>query len=384
MPDQDFSAPAMYGFFEQLQKEALTAPVSSIMSGLVRKGGLHAAQAGLGSGLGLGLGAGAVGGGAVGGLQSYRQAREEGATSLGALGGAFRGALRGSLRGAALGGVLGAGGGAVLGAAAPTRVIKATRGLAKDPSSVGGLSRFGQRQVHSLTGWRPGGATSSIESIGAGAHNARKGVQQVTEALAKSPELEAVVRAHAQGPAAVETARQALRQGPGSKLTDAYKALHAAETTQRMGLTSVPGYVKSVGKNGLLPTVATGVKEQWQAAGPKGKALMLALPAMSMAGTLKAPENVTGRGKGETIGRLAGNTLGSLAAPMSLSGGLLLGSAFEHAGGALGKGVDKLRGRRPATQQDPVPPPATAPGDTGQAAAEHVYGTGYSGAGGLE
>jgi len=374
----------MNGFLEQLQKEALTAPVSSIMSSLARPGRLHAMQAGMGSGMGLGLGAGLLGGGALGGVKAYRQARAEGASPLSAVGSTLGGVAHGALRGGVTGVALGAGGGALLGAAAPTQVISATKQLAKMPGKAGEFSRFGQRQVHSVTGWKPGGATASIEQIGAGAHGARETAKGALASLGKSPEMDALVAAHSKGPAEVAAARQALQAVPGAKLTQAHKALRSAETSQQMGLTSLPGYAKSIGKNGLIPTVATGVKEQWQASGPKGKAMMLALPAISAAGTLKAPDQPGGRGKGETIGRLAGSTLGSLAAPMSLTGGLLLGSAFEHAGGAMGKGVDKLRGRRPAVPQDPTPPPATAPGDTGQAAVEHVYGTGYGGAGGLE
>lgn len=374
----------MHGFLAQLQKEALAAPVSSLLAKLPRSGRLHAMQAGLGSGLGVGLGAGLAGGGALGGVKAYRQARAEGADAVGAASSALGGTLHGALKGGVAGLALGAGGGALLGASAPTQVLGATQRLAKSTGQAGAFSRFGQRQVHSVTGWKPGGAASSIESIGAGAHTARTAAKGALDALGKSPEMDALVAAHAKGPAAVANARKALQAGPGAKLTQAHKALAAAEHTQSMGLTSLPGYAKSVGKNGLLPTVATGVKEQWQAAGPKGKAMMLALPAMSAAGALRAPEQPGGRGKGETIGRLAGSTLGSLAAPMSLTGGLILGSAFERAGGALGKGVDKVRGKRPAVPQDPTPPPATAPGDTGQAAAEHVYGTGYGGAGGLE
>lgn len=375
----------MQGFFEQLQKEALTVPVSSLVSGLARPGRLHAMQAGLGSGLGLGLGAGAVGGAAIGGVKSYRQARAEGADPVSAVGSTVGGAVHGALRGGIAGLALGAGGGAILGAGAPTKVLSATKQLARSPGQAGSFSRFGQRQVHSVTGWKPGGSASSIERIGAGAHTAREAAKGSLTALGKSPEMDALVAAHAEGPAAVAAARKALQAGPGAKLTQAHKALVAAENSQKTGLTSLPGYAKSIGKNGLIPTVAAGVKEQWQASGPKGKAMMLALPAITAAGTLKAPEQEGGRGRGEAIGRLAGGTLGSLAAPMSLTGGMLLGSAFEHAGGALGKGVDRLRGRRPAVPQDPTPPPATAPGDTGQVATEHVYGTGYGGgAGGLE
>lgn len=377
----------LYLFSNELTKEA--ALVDTVR-GAVRGARLHGMGAGAGSGLGLGLGAGLVGGGLLGGVRSYRQAREQGAGRAAALGSALGGTTRGALQGGAAGAVLGAGGGALLGQAAPTKVLSATKGLAKRQDTLGSFSRFGQRQVHSLTGWKPGGSIKSVESIGAGAAPAREAVKGSLGALEQSPEMANLMAAHAtKDPKAVEVAREALRAGPQAHLSDAYKALHSAETTQQMGLTSLPGYAKSVGRNGLLPTLKAGVKEQWQSSGPKGKMLMVGLPALSAAQALHQPEGAQKRGKGETIGRLAGSTLGSMAAPMSLAGGLVLGTGFEHAGGAIGKGVDRLRGKRAAqpaaVPQEPSRPPATEPGDTGQAAVERVYGTGYGGgAGGLE
>lgn len=382
MFDPDFSEPALRAFVEELQKEA--APIREILAGVAPR--LSSAQAGLGSGFGVGLGVGALGGGAVGGVKAYRAARAQGADRMSAAGSSVGGAVHGALRGAATGAALGAGGGAILGAAAPKQVASATAGLAKQKNPLGSFSRFGQRQVHSVTGWTPGGTASSIESIGAGAAPARQAVDASVGRLSKSKELDAVVKARLSGDsAAVDAARKKLMSGPGADLTRSYKAVNAAETSQGMGLTSVPGYAKSLVNNGIVPTVRAGVQEQWSSSTPKGRALMLGLPAYSAAQVMKRHDDGP-RGKGETLGRLAGGTLGMVAAPMSLAGGLVMSGGLERAGGLAGKGVDRLRGRKPAVPQEPSRPPATEPGDTGQAAAEHVYGTGYGGnsAGGLE
>lgn len=353
----------MRAFFGQLTKEAaLGDAAKTVWSGLRRSPVLHGAQAGMGSGLGLGLGVGAAAGGALGGVKSYRRAREEGQGVSSSLGSALGGAASGAVRGGATGALVGGGAGALAGAAAPKEIAKATRDLAKKDTRLAGLSRFGQRQVHSVTGWKPGLTNRSVEEIGAGARGARDAL-----AAAKA----------SKDPAAIAKATK------GSGL---------AEKTQRLGMTSLPGLAKRVKEDGLLPTLGTGMKEQWQSSGTAGKALMVGLPAMGIANTSRGRDEA-GRGKAETIGRLAGGTVGMMAAPLSLTGSMLLGTGLERAGGAIGKGVDRLRGRRLArsatAQGTPTytPPVATEPGGTGQAAVEHVYGTGYSGmghAGGLE
>lgn len=353
MSSRFLTAPVLASFCAQLAKEA--APMAGILSHLQRPGTRAAGLAGLGSGFGLGLGAGALGGAALGGKKSYDEARARGASGLSSAGAALGGALGGAVRGAGRGALIGAGIGGAAGLAAPTRVLSGTKSLAKSDNVLGSLSNFGQRQVHSLTGWKPGGSNRSVERIGAGAAGARHALE----------------RAHASGdPAAVASATRALR---------------SVEKTQNMGLTSVPGVVRSVRDHGLIPTVGAGLRGQWDASSGRDKALLLGLPALSAASAIGGSEGAGQPGKGERVGRVLGGALGGAVAPLSLAGGLVLGGALERAGGLAGRGVDKLRGQRPAVPQEPSRPPASEPGDTGQAAVEHVFGTGYTGGtGGLE
>lgn len=347
MSEPFITQPVMQAFALELDKQA--GAVDSAISHLRRPGTLHAVQAGLGSGLGLGLLGGAAVGAARGGKAQYEAARAHGEGVVGAAGRGLAGGLTGAIGGAGKGALAGAVLGTAGGALAPTQLLRGTRVLSKAPGLVGDAANFGQRQVHSITGWRPGGATSSIERIGAGAAGARK-------------ELGKAVSAG--NPAATERARSALK---------------ASEKAQAMGLTSLPGLGKSLKDNGILPTVAAGAKEQWQGSSGKMKALMVGLPTASVGNTLLSRDTEGGPGKGERIGRTLGGTLGYGMAPLSLGAGTLLGAGLERAGGLAGRGVDKLRGKRPQVPQEPSRPPASEPGDTGQVAAERVFGTGYSG-----
>lgn len=342
----------MHGFVEQLSKEALSG---------------SAIQAGLGSGLGLGLGAGLAVGGAHGAIKGYREARSQGqgigSSAVNALAKGVGGATRGAAVGALAGGALGSAAGAIR----PQLTQNVTRGLASAENKAGAFSRFGQRQVHSVTGWTPWGTNKSIESIGAGAAGPRAELQKV------------------------------MAKGDPKAISRARATLGATEKAQDMGLTSLPGIAKSIGNNGLLPTAKAGLHAGWAGASPRMKALMVGMPAMQAYQTLKAPEGGSqdpskpAMGKGERIGRLAGGTLGTMAAPLSIAGSLALSGALEHGVGAIGKGVDKFRGKSPKqlapsqVQREPSRPPASEPGDTGQVATERVFGSGYNGgSGGLE
>lgn len=337
----------MRAFCLELEKDAGAA--DAVLKHLKRPGTLHAMQAGLGSGLGVGLLGGAAVGAAKGGKEQFDAARANGQGVLGAAGRSIGGGLVGAVHGAGKGALLGAGVGAAAGAAMPTQLLRGTRALSGAKSVVGDAANFGQRQVHGMTGWRPGGANKSIESIGGGAAGARG----------------ALAKATAKGdPAAVEKAKGALG---------------AAEDAQRMGLTSLPGVAKSLKNNGIVPTIAAGAKEQWKSSPGWQKGLMVGLPATSVASTLAKKDDGQGPGKGERIGKTLGGTLGYSMAPLSLGASTVLGSGLERAGGLVGRGVDRLRGKRPQVPQEPTRPPASEPGDTGQHAVEHVYGTGYNG-----
>lgn len=344
-----FTPAVLQAFYSELEKEA--GAVNAVLSHLARPGTLHAAQAGLGTGLGLGLAGGAGLGAATGGKRSYDAARAGGASRLDAAGSAVGGALGGALRGAGKGALLGAAAGTAAGAIAPMQVVKGTRALARGAGggTVRDVANFGQRQVHGFTGWRPGVSTDSIESIGGGAAGARA-------ALGK-----------------------AIAGGKAGNISRARATLSASENAQRMGLTSLPGVAKSLKNNGVIPTIAAGAKEQWKSSRTWEKGVMLGLPAASVANTLRKGDPETGPGKGERIGKTLGGALGYSMAPLSLGASAALGSGLEHAGGLVGRGVDKLRGKRPQVPQEHIRPPASEPGDTGQHAVEHVYGTGYNG-----
>lgn len=337
----------MSAFAAELNKHAGVA--GTAFSHLKRPGTMHAMQAGLGSGLGLGLLGGAAVGGARGGKAQYDAARANGEGALSAAGRGIAGGLVGAVGGAGKGALAGAALGAAGGALAPTQLLRGTRALSKAPGIVGDAANFGQRQVHGLTGWRPGGSTASIERIGAGAADARKELGKAVSA------------------------------GDTANVGRARSALEASEKAQSMGLTSLPGIGKSLKDNGIIPTVAAGAKEQWRGSSGKMKALMVGLPTASVGNTLLSRDAEGGPGKGERIGRTLGGTLGYGMAPLALGAGTLLGAGLERAGGLAGRGVDKLRGKRPQVPQEPSRPPASEPGDTGQVAAEHVHGTGFSG-----
>lgn len=312
MSEPHLNADVMRGFLGELRKVANPA---ALLGHLTRKGTRHAVQAGLGSGLGLGVGAGALAGAAHSGVKGYREARDAGAGAGGAALMGLGTGLGGAVRGAGIGALAGAGAGALAGAVRPVATIQRTRQLSRLDNSVGGLSQFGQRQVHGFTGFAPGGSSRAVERIGGGAYQARKGLQ-AAEA----------------GGSVAEVAR-------------AREALAASERAQQMGLTNLPGLAKAVKDRGVVEALGTGMREQWASSPGWGKALMAGFPALAGASALATPEVAGEAGKGERFGRALGS-VGYMAAPLSLGAGTLLGAGLEQIGGGLGRGVDALRGHR--------------------------------------
>jgi hypothetical protein len=278
-------------------------------------------QAALNPALGAGATLGALGGLATGGFR-YMQAKARGDEDAGsqALGAGAKGALIGAAGGAALGGL-------------------SPKGLGKS------VSDFGQRQVHSMTGWTPKGSTpkEGLRSIGGGAANTAERLQA----------------AHAAGDV--------------GEIAKAEKAHAAAEHLESMGATSLPGVVKAMGRHGVLPVAHAGLKEQLSGAPAWQKAMVLGLPAVGMYGALKGPSvNERGQGRGEQIGQQIGSAVGGVAGSLiPITGNIIAGEA----GGAIGKGVgrvvDRVRGRvSPA--QNPTDPLLSS----GQHATETVIGRG--------
>lgn len=261
----------------------------------------------LGAGGGAGVGAllGAAGGGLVGAVRGAHQAGDAGESRL-------SGGLAGALGGASAGAGLGALGGAATGALRSDAIQKLTR----TEGMAGSAARFGERQVHALTGVVPKGG---IEAIRGGAYDAR----------------------------------QALK---GANSPQARKGLAAAEASQKMGLTSLPGYVNAVRREGLKNVAKTDLAAQWHSGGIGTKALGVGLPAAMLASDIAKKEQPTGTGKGESVGRSLGGAVGGLlGSSMPISGQLALGAATGVAGRYVGRGVDRLRGR-PASKPPLTPP----------------------------
>jgi hypothetical protein len=273
---------------------------------------------------GAGAALGAVGGALHGGVKRYREARARGE----GVGQGFLEGAGGALQGAGRGALVGAGAGALAGAATPKALYDR---LSQSPSIAGAGARFGQRQMHAFTGWLPtAGDASSIERARGGAYRAREAVGKAQESLGKvwGGEDPSKLRSAVRG---VERAQAGLR---------------GAERAQGMGLTSIPGYAKSL-RDKPLETLRAGMSEQWHSGGLGAKALTIGLPALGAVQTLRSPEPTTGPGKGERLGReLATAAGGVLTAPLPFVPGQLVSQGLGRVGGGVGRVVDRLRGRR--------------------------------------
>jgi hypothetical protein len=299
-----------------------------------------------------GAGAGAVGGAAIGGgvgtLQGYRDTRAQGgsvasAAQAGLLGG-LQGAVRGGQRGLALGAVAGG----VGSAAAPSLPAA----MARLPV-VGSGARFGQRQLHGLTGWTP---AEGIRSIGGGAANAQRGVEEAANKLRS-------VRAAGKDAAGAER-----------NVTTAVKGLEAATTAEEKGLTSLPGYAKAL-RSDPVGALRAGLNEQWAGQSRAGKALTIGATGVGLASEVANREGNTG--VGESLGKAVGGSLPWMMGPLPASAALALTPALAFAGGLAGKGVDVLRGK-PNVGRPTAPGPNDIPDGPGESV-ERVYSDRASG-----
>jgi hypothetical protein len=316
---------SLYAFRDELRKEG----AGELLGQVMQSSRLHSALGGAGALGGVGAAGGALVGAGVSAVKGYRKAREEGATVGQSLGNGALSSFGGARRGALIGGAAGLAAGGVGGALAPGRMEAARQALTTAGAGVGSAARFGQRQVHAVTGWRPGADTSSVRSIGAGAHGAQ---QTLDNAVQKANAL------HAAGVGGSDLARATKGVESASK---GYQAAYRAE---RMGLSSIPGYAKSMKQNGVLPTMGAGFKEQWHSMSPGYKAMMIGAPLAETAIALRTPDQEGGPGKGERVARgmvgaVSGATMGSI--PMAT--GMMLGHGLSGAAGAAGRVVDKFR-----------------------------------------
>lgn len=329
MPDIDLAA--LFALRDELRKEG----AGGIIGQALASPRLHSALGGAGALGGVGAAGGALLGAGVAGVRGFREARAEGAGAGSALGSGALQALGGAKRGALVGGAVGLAAGAGGGALAPGRMEAARQALTGTGAGVGAAARFGQRQVHATTGWTPNFFDEKgVRSIGAGAHNAQ---EALGDAVQKANGL------HAAGAKAPELERAA------KAVAGAQKGYGAAYRAEQMGLSSVPGYVKSMRNNGVLPTMGAGFKEQWHSMSPGWKALMIGAPLAETAHAVRTPDEEGGPGKAERVARgLAGAVTGATMGGIPMATGTVLQGGLSRAAGAAGRVVDRARRRTAA------------------------------------
>ena len=284
-------------------------------------------------------GVGALGGGAIGGLRGgvkgYQEARSEGS----GIGGAALHGLASGLGGA----VSGAGAGALVGGVAGAAGGSAGR-LNTRSDALGSAARFGQRQVHSVTGML---SPQELEGIRGGAYTARKGL---SNARANVGTLTGKLRTGDATNAQVAKAQAGVGKAQRG-LASQEAATGVNDPT--MNLTSIPGYLGSMKAHGVGKTLLTSAKEQYHTMPTAMGAAMVGMPLLGAARTAVSPESPEGAGKGERLGRDIGNAVGGVAGGvMPVVGNALVGGAAGAAGGVVGRVADRIRGRMKGPADD--------------------------------
>lgn len=229
-------------------------------------------------------------------------------------------------------------------------------------SAGGSVKRFGQRQLHSVSGWTPKGYMNpeGIKEMQAGSHDAFERLTAARKA-AGSPNYKPGMVDKVLG-RTPEEIHSRVTQAAHKELAGAQKAYSASRKAESMGLTSLPGYAKALASN-PGEALHAGFAEQWHGMGPAGKALMFGLPAAAVGNELAKPSQPNGPGRLERAGTQLGG-LAMAAGPLPLTGQIVAGELASEAG----KGIGHLLGKKP--KHIPAPPtlePAggtTMPGET--------------------
>ena len=286
----------------------------------------YASSRAVGLGVGLGGTLGAVGGAAHEGYKNYRDIKEQGGSTgdaaagaaLGGIGGAFGGLSKGMLAGGAIG--------AGVHKLRPNAVPNLLKG--GEGSTLERLTHFGQRQLHSLTGFTPEtaenlGHTEAVRHIGGGARYAIDALNNIEKGLKENPNNPDLLK---QLPHALNTKR-------------------LAEEAESKGLTSVPGYVRGLAPGRALDTLSTGLRETWHGAGGGfGKAMLMSgipLTGMEVYQAAKGEPDPEGLSRGERIGKSVGGLLGTaVGTPLAMSGQNVLQRALTTGGRLVGGAAD--------------------------------------------
>jgi hypothetical protein len=331
----------------KLLGRAVSGAVPAIQDGArgawsaLRSPALARTGAGAFGGAGAGALGGAVLGAGEGAIRSYSEAKDQGHGFLDSLSAGSIGSIRGALHRGGEGALLGAAAGGV--GSALSKGLPAT--LAKLPG-LGAGARFGERQFHGLTGWTP---EAGIRSIRGGAYGAQKTLEDAASSL----------RAARESGGSIAGAQKSVDQ--------ALKGFEASSRAEGMGLTSLPGYAKSLIKD-PKGTLAAGFGEQWHGQSTGGKAMTVGLTGLGVANEVRNRDK-SEEGAGQATGKALGGALPWMMGPLPTAAGLALTPAMALAGGMAGKGVDLLRRRLVGS------PPAPGPSDADSASSptERVY-----------
>ena len=249
-------------------------------------------------------------GGLYKGVKGYQAARAEGGSTGEAVGAGLTGALSGASTGAAVGGLAGGLSGAMGSALSPEKAEKLRAALTQRSS----LARFGQRQVHGLTG--------AINSDGL--RGLRMDSEQRAEAL-RSLKDKAKSTGLYQG-----SDLQAI-QRHGSEVSDATKSLAAARKAESMGLTSLPGIAHSMVHNGVGETVRGALGHQLHGTSTGNKLLAGGLTGMGVVSAAQGQEGDTGHDRAKRVGKaVAATGLGVMTGGLPIIPGMLAGSIVPN------------------------------------------------------
>jgi len=330
-----FNAQTLLAFQDELEKDA-----AGVLDLARRAGGYLARQgttAGSGAALGgiAGAGMGAIGGG----VGAYRQAREEGAgggdAARAALSGTLGGVGKGLAAGAALGGAAGlAGGGAARGL---------VRRMSGGQGALSSVSRFGERQMHGLTGALPAGMgrAEGLKAMGMGSSQGLESLRAAEEGAKKFKGLKPADIAD-------KATRKAAKKALGKEET-AGKVYGHQKALEEMGATSVPGYLKAMATGNAGQVLKHSLGESWHGAGGglggwAQRGATFGLPAYMAGRAAMGPDDET-MGRGQRAGQALGMAAMGLTGGVPIIGSMALSGLMGKVPEVAGKGVDALRNR---------------------------------------
>lgn len=289
--------------------------------------GVNKALMNAGSMAALGGTAGAGVGALAGAVKGYRDARQQGETGLRAVGGGVSGALGGAGKGA----LVGAGVGGLVGAGHSLVRPEHAEALRQRLTESSAISRFGQRQMHGITGAvNPDG----LKGLHMDAESRLKELQALRVQPDRAPNW---WQKNVQGKIRV--------QPTGDELASARESFEAADRAQAHGLTSLPGIVSSLKNRGVKETFRDAKDFQLRGASNASKALTVAGLGMSAHDAIKRQEGETGAEHAARAGiGVLGTGVGVLTGGIPQALQLGVGHAVSSLSPAAGKAIRRAQG----------------------------------------